>query len=297
MSTEIIYIDYEKSEALERELTVFQQGYSSLSLSARDSLSQYPTPEAYFQEYISRVEGLEFQRQIERFRPPCKVLDVGVGRGESSIYLASKGYSVSVVEPSPDLCKVIEFFANLYNLSLNIYNCTAEFIDKIDDSFDLIIFNSSFHHCDDPLTALNNCYNSLRNEGELILVNEPILQFFRTKKWFYTRLETHPEEMGHYGGNEHIYRYHEYMKMLRLAGFTQISSEPNIYTSDYKQRLQEAETRTNNGKAFYNSRMLALKKIYYYGVEQLKHGGVLGQQILEVMKRISMLQTAFIASK
>ncbi|HEY9672085.1 MAG TPA: class I SAM-dependent methyltransferase [Waterburya sp.] len=297
MPTEIIYIDYEKSEALERELAVFQKGYNSFSLSATDCLSQYPTAESYFQEYLARVEGLEFQRQIDNLSHPCKVLDVGVGRGESSIYLALKGYSVSVVEPSPDLCKVIASFANLYNLSLNLYNCSAECIDKIGDSFDLIIFNSSFHHCDNPLLALNHCYNSLKDAGKLILVNEPILQFFRTKKWFYNRLETHPKEMGHYGGNEHIYRYHEYINMLKLAGFSKISSEPNIYTSDYKKRLQQAEERIINGKPFYNSRRLALKKIYYYWLEQLKNGGILGQGVLEVMKRSSMLQTTFLASK
>jgi 2-polyprenyl-3-methyl-5-hydroxy-6-metoxy-1,4-benzoquinol methylase len=297
MSTQIIYVDYEKSEALEREIKIFQQGYGSLALSESDYLSKYPTAESYIRDYISRVEGLEFQRHVEKLSNVGKVLDVGVGQGESSIYLASQGYSVSVVEPSPDLCKYINFVSNLYNLQLNIYNCNAESIHKINESFDVIIFNSSFHHCDDPLKVLKNCYNSLKKEGKLILVNEPILQFFRTKKWFYTRLQTHPEEMGHYGGNEHTYRYHEYIKMLKLADFVKVISEPNIYGSNYQKRIQQAQMRTSNGKPFYNSRTLLLKKIYYYCIDYLKNGGVLGRQVLDVLKRISMLQTTFIASK
>ncbi|MEW6494377.1 MAG: class I SAM-dependent methyltransferase [Cyanobacteriota bacterium] len=297
MSTQIIYVDYEQSEALKREIEVFQQVYGSLSVWESNYLSQCPTPESYFRDYMSRIEGLEFKRQVERLSNYSKVLDIGVGQGETSIYLAAQGYSVSVVEPSPELCKTIELVANSYDFSLNIYNCTAECIDLINDSFDLIIFNSSLHHCDDPVKALYNCYNALKAEGRLLLINEPILQAFRTKKWFYTRLQTHPEEMGHYGGNEHIYRYYEYIKMLKISGFNHIISEPNIYNSDYQTRIQQAEMRTINGKPFYNKRILLLKKIYYYSIEQLKNGGVVGKQILEVLKRISIMQTTFIATK
>ena len=297
MSTQIIYLDYEQSEALKREIDVFQQVYGSLSVWESNYLSQCPTPEFYFRDYISRIEGLEFKRQIEKLSHCCKVLDIGVGQGESSIYLADQGYLVSVVEPSTELCKAIERVANSYNFSLNIYNCTAEGIAQINDLFDLIIFNSSLHHCDDPIKALVNCYNLLKPKGKLLLINEPILQFFRTKEWFYTRLQTHPEEMGHYGGNEHIYRYHEYIKMLKVSGFTNIISEPNIYNSDYKIRIQQAEQRTINGKPFYNKKTLLLKRIYYYIMEQLKNGGIIGKQLLELLKRSSIMQTTFIATK
>lgn len=297
MSTQIIYVDYEQSEALKREIDVFQQVYGSLTVWESNYLSQCPTPEAYFRGYISRLEGLEFKRQIEKLSHCCKVLDIGVGQGESSIYLANQGYSVSVVEPSNELCKAIELVANSYDFSLNIYNCTAEEITQINDSFDLIIFNSSLHHCDDPIKALHNCYNVLKPKGKLLLINEPILQIFRTKKWFYTRLQTHPEEMGHYGGNEHIYRYHEYIKMLKTSGFTSIVSEPNIHNIDCKTCIQQAEQRTIKGKPFYNKKTLFLKKIYYYSIEKIKNGGVVGKPILELLKRISIMQTTFIATK
>ena len=167
MSTQIIYLDYEQSEALKREIDVFQQVYGSLSVWESNYLSQCPTPEFYFRDYISRIEGLEFKRQIEKLSHCCKVLDIGVGQGESSIYLADQGYLVSVVEPSTELCKAIERVANSYNFSLNIYNCTAEGIAQINDLFDLIIFNSSLHHCDDPIKALVNCYNLLKPKGKL----------------------------------------------------------------------------------------------------------------------------------
>lgn len=297
MSTQIIYIDYEKSEALQKEIDVFKQGYGSLTLSASTHLAQFPTSESYLREYMLRVEGLEFKRQVDNLSKPYRVLDVGVGRGESSLYLALQGHSVSVVEPSPDLCKALEFTATIYGLSLTIYNCSAEAIDKINDRFDVIIFNSSFHHCDDPIKALVSCYNCLVECGKIILVNEPILQWFRTKNWFYNRLNTHPEEMGHYGGNEHIYRYHEYIQLLKLAGFSKVTSEPNIYSSDYQERVRQTEQRIIRGKLLSNFRNSFLKKAYYYGIFKLKNGGELGRMVIGLLKQISMLQTTFIASK
>ena len=297
MPTQINYLDYEKSEALKKEMDVFQQKYGALTLSESDYLSKYPTAKSFIKEFMSRVEELELQRQIERFSNSCKILDVGVGEGQSSIYLASKGHIVSVAEPSPDLCRFIEFIANLYNLPLRIYNCSAEVIDQINESFDVIIFNSIFHHCDDPLKVLHNCYHSLKEEGKLLLINEPILQFYKTKKWFYTRLETNPEDMGHYGGNEHIYRHHEYMKMLKSVGFSKIISEPSVYINDYKLCFQQAKMKIINGKPLFNPRILVMKKIYYYCIDKIINRGLLGKQILELLKYMSILQTTFIVSK
>lgn len=85
--------------------------------------------------------------------------------------------------------------------------------------------------------------------------------------------------------------------MLKLSGFTNIISEPNIYNSDYKIRIQQSEQRTINGKPFYNKKTLLLKRIHYYSMEHLKNGGIIGKQILELLKRSSIMQTTFRATK
>jgi 2-polyprenyl-3-methyl-5-hydroxy-6-metoxy-1,4-benzoquinol methylase len=224
-------------------------------------------------------------------------LDVGVGRGNTSIYLASRGHSVSVVEPSPEFCRLLGLATNLYSLSLKIYNCNAESIQKINGLFDVIIFNSSLHHCDDPIKALKSCYSCLSERGKLLLINEPILQFYRSEKWFYTRLETHPHEMGHYGGNEHNYRYHEYLEMLKKAGFLKVTSEPHISLTDYQGRVKQAEVIMCKERPLYDPRDIQIKKIYYYVVYKLITLDLLDKIFPKLLTYLSLVPSTFIATK
>jgi 2-polyprenyl-3-methyl-5-hydroxy-6-metoxy-1,4-benzoquinol methylase len=160
-------------------------------------------------------------------KPGARILDVGVGMGITSMMLAEKGYNVSGLEPSNKLCRIIEYGAKKYKLKLSIYNCIAEVIDKIEDTFDVIIFNSSFHHCDDPVLVLKNCYKRLENGGAVTLINENMLKFYITKASYQKNLTKNPLETGHYGGNEHAYHHWEYMTMLKVAGFRDVEAIPS----------------------------------------------------------------------
>ena len=291
----IIKISYSKTEALEREIIAIRNSLSSQSCGAY--FSRYPTPESYFEDFISKPDGLEVERHLKALGESLRVLDIGAGTGKSSIYLAASGHCVSVVEPSAEACNVIDFGAQLYGLEITVYNSTAEYINKINNRFDVIIFNASLHHCDHPVLALRNCYNILVEGGQLQIVNEPFLPFFRTKRWFYKRLETHPQEMGHYGGNEHSYRYHEYLKMIKLAGFSKIDTVLNIRNNNYNIVLKQIEERKLNDMPIYNTRSKLIRKIYFYSICKLSNSGFPGKLILYLMTRLSLLTTTFKATK
>jgi 2-polyprenyl-3-methyl-5-hydroxy-6-metoxy-1,4-benzoquinol methylase len=160
-------------------------------------------------------------------KPGARILDVGVGIGLTSMMLAEKGYTVSALEPSNKFCRIIEYGAKKYQLKISVYNCIAEVIDEIEDSFDAIVFNSSFHHCDDPALVLKNCYKRLNGGGAVALINENMLKFYKTKASYYRNLMENPIETGHYGGNEHAYHHGEYMGMLKDAGFRDIEAIPS----------------------------------------------------------------------
>ena len=184
------------------------------------------------------------------------------------------------------------------NLSLNIYCCNAESIDQLRQEFDLIIFNESLHHCDQPVNALNNCYERLVKGGKLLVANEPILPFYRSKKWFYQRLQTHPQEMGHYGGNEHNYRYHEYVQMLQQAGFDKIKRFPNISTFKPEMRLKQAKKKKRqDGSLLDESSILFVKKIYYYVIATIIRGKSLSFPLLKSLQFLSLIPSTFTAIK
>ncbi len=289
MVTKIIQIDYEKSQGLSRELEAFEK--------IDIPISEFPTPESFFKNYISSTNGLEIIRHLSDLNPGEKILDIGVGSGETSIYLAYLGCDVSVVEPSPKLCQNLAKLAENYEFSLKIYCTNGESISKIKEQFDGIIFNSSLHHCDDPILALKNCFDCLKFEGKLIIANEPFLPFYRSKKWFYSRLETHPKEMGHYGGNEHNYRYHEYISMLRKAGFNKIISIPNIIIDNYKLRFTEAKNKNINGQPLYQDRTLKIKKAYYYLISKIFSLSWSFKPFLSIMKYFSIIPSTFLVTK
>ncbi|MBW4519235.1 MAG: class I SAM-dependent methyltransferase [Scytolyngbya sp. HA4215-MV1] len=297
MKTEVIYIDYDKSLALQQEIEAIRLSCEAAHFLDQAEVLQYPTPETYVHEFISGLDGLEFQQQIQHFSTPQKILDIGVGSGRSSILLAMQGHRVAAVEPSPDLCQRLEMAANLYQLPLKIYNCNAESIDKIQQSFDGVIFNSSLHHCDDPIAALKHCYQRLSKGSKLLLMNEPILQFYRSKAWFYERLKTHPEEMGHYGGNEHNYRYYEYLEMLRSAGFSEIVIKPHACIRYYEKRLQQAASQTNWEQTAMKRFQFTLKRMYYSMLSQLQDDGFLEKNILHWLQQWSLIPVTFIATK
>jgi 2-polyprenyl-3-methyl-5-hydroxy-6-metoxy-1,4-benzoquinol methylase len=203
-----------------------------------------------------------------------RVLDVGVGSGITSAYLAALGSRVTCVEPSAEICAAMEPFFERLELEISIVCGTGESIDQIGEEFDSVVFWSSLHHCDDPFTALKHASAVLR-PGGLVFLFEPVLRFYRSKKWFYRMLETQPGKVGHYGGNEHIYRYHEYVEMLRAAAFTVVAAQPS---RKYAMRPKRASWDTG-------ARWL-MKRAYYRGVRSV---AVTASPVTRLLLRASIL--------
>lgn len=174
----------------------------------------------------SAIDYIEFVKQFPDRK--LKILDIGVGRGESSVFLASRGHSVTTVEPSYDFCRLIAFVKNKFGLEIRIMHTVGEEINKINDAgFDVVIFNASLHHCDDPQLALKNAYSLLGAGGKVFLSSEIQIRPWTSKKRWYWLLENAPEKMGHYGGNEHAYYSWEYTAMLKEAGFNRVLRQPS----------------------------------------------------------------------
>lgn len=278
----LIQVEYTASSGLASELAAIGKASTPRVLPT--------TAEEFVAEFLASAHGLEVRHQAASFRPGSRILDIGVGGGASSVYLCRLGHAVTVVEPSPDLCAGLHQAALAYGLPLEIYVTNAESINQVEGRFDYVIFSSSFHHCDDPLGALRCVGTKLQPGGRVLLLNEPILQCYRSKSWFFRKLAEFPEEMGHYGGNEHIYRYGEYVEMLRAAGFRILSCPPHQTAWSVSARMALWASRP---AARFHRRQRLIKWCYYATVALL----IRVPPAMWLLRSLSLLSISFIAER
>ncbi len=157
----------------------------------------------------------EYETLLAELPKGAKILDVGVGFGHSSVFLAAKGYTVVAVEPAISLCELIRDAAAKFDLDLQVVQGVGEDLSNLKAAdFDAVIFNASLHHCDDPVRAISEACSCLKPGSKIFLVNEFKLKPWETQKGFYKKLNIDPVGMGHYGGNEHAYHNSQYVNML-----------------------------------------------------------------------------------
>jgi ubiquinone/menaquinone biosynthesis C-methylase UbiE len=214
----------------------------------------------------------EQTKRIARLLPPkARVLDVGFGSGVSSLELGRQGFLVEGVEPSITNIEIATKAAKKFGINFTGIHATAEEMSRfLTGTFDAVYFNSSLHHCDDPYAALRSAY-ALLDKGGIVIFIEPTLKPWRSKSWFFRKLENDPIGMAHYGGNEHIYYNWEYERMLRRSGFTDITYSSLFAEMDLRP-LIVAKIQSKIGGAYTNSMFeVAARTIYYATVEKISH--------------------------
>lgn len=258
------------------------------------NLDEAPKLENYCETFFESMGGQEFLARIPR-TSQLKILDIGFGRGETSLYLASQGHQVHSIEPSPLNCQLLQATAKKFGLEKNIkiYQTPAEHLDQIEEAFfGLCLFNSSLHHCDDPARVLKICKNKLVKNGRVIAINEPILKFYQTKRWFYKTLIENPVKLGHYGGNEHIYYHHEYKKFLEGAGL-KVSAHFHVRHLYPRQVLKENISRNVDGRSVFSDKKLWIKFTILLGIKYLSSNLLTKWFVIMLGKRLSLFAFSF----
>jgi 2-polyprenyl-3-methyl-5-hydroxy-6-metoxy-1,4-benzoquinol methylase len=256
---------FDVSVGLARELEI--------RASRRDELLQHLRSCASLENWTldsNKSVVAEQTRRVCRLLPAKgRVLDVGFGIGFSSMELGRHGFAVTGVEPSKVNIEIASCAAEKFGLSFTGVPSTAEeMAEHVRGPFDAVYFNSSLHHCDDPHAALRNAY-TLLGAGGLVILIEPTLKPWRTKAWFFRQLEANPVAMGHYGGNEHIYYNWEYDRMLRRAGFAQITYAPILGEMDLRSYLVMRLQRKTGNEFTHGLPGIAARAGYYAVMEKM----------------------------
>jgi SAM-dependent methyltransferase len=283
-------VPHEVSEGLRKENEAYRLAADGATIEWMRS--QFQSCEHYFRDYRDSAEGAQLREALKEVPRGGRILDIGAGYGKVAFYLISLGYPVTALEPSLDVCRYMERVADLFGIELEIYQATAEVIDRLPvRRFDACMFNASLHHSEDPLRALLNCHEVLAPGGKVFLLNEPLLQRFRSKAWFARQLAKESLVTGDYGGNEHTYYRHEYLAMLRQAGFVQVRDRVSLRYVSPRSYLKSLEA-NQAGRWSIRARLL-----YYRAIGTLSRSGMLGKPVLGMMNALSMLQTTFVATK
>lgn len=282
----IIKHDYEKSAGLLTEIEVHK--------GQREMLDRYQTIsiEDFVNEYTGNFHGMEFVHCCASFTGRLKILDVGAGAGRTSLYLALQGHDVTAIEPSPDLCSVMELLSRKANVDIAIHECSVESVDFRDD-FDVCIFNASFHHCEDPAAAMGNCYRSLKENGRIFLMNEPVLRFYKSKSAYYKKLKNAPGKLQHWGGNEHVYRNHEYRSFLKRAGFRPLRRKVPVFYSHPKSLLDFNLHYKGIDGYEYPFSNIALRALWYF----LLNAALKNRLVAAIAEELSLICLTFIGIK
>ncbi len=283
----IVKYEYQKSEKLREEI-------DSIGKLTGNSFEEFKdTPlDGFIATFTATVLGLEFIDTVSALNPHSDILDVGVGFGQSSMYLAGQGHRVVSVEPSAQYCRFLDYFSGKFALSIEIHECSMEAF-KSDKKFDACIFNASFHHCEDPRAVMVKCRELLKENGRMFLINENVLKFFHSKKWYYRALEKHPEGMGHYGGNEHAYRHREYVSMMKQAGFGRTIEKIPVFYKDLRSVFRLNIEQKENGRFKFDEKQLVARFVWYFLVSRI----VLNPVITALAKKLSLILCTFVGEK
>lgn len=111
-----------------------------------------------------------------------KVLDVGCGAGEASVYFAKQGADVTASDLSLGMLGVVNKLADRHGVKVKTAQATAEVLPFPDDYFDVVYTGNLLHHVDLEKT-LGEMRRVLKPGGSFVswdpLAHNPVINIYR----------------------------------------------------------------------------------------------------------------------
>ncbi|MBI4057618.1 MAG: class I SAM-dependent methyltransferase [Elusimicrobia bacterium] len=135
-------------------------------------------------ESFEACTAMENRYAFERLSPVRgkRLLDLGCGAGETSVYFALQGAHVTAVDISPEMIAVARRLAEKHGVPIDVKTAVAEALPFPDASFDLVFGNGVLHHVD-MVPALREIHRLLKPGGCAAFVeplkHNPIISIYR----------------------------------------------------------------------------------------------------------------------
>jgi len=112
-----------------------------------------------------------------------RVLDIGAGLGESSVYFALQGADVTAADISPLMIENVRQLAGKYGVQVNGIVSSAESLPVPENYFDFVYVANAIHHIPDRDRLFHQIYLALKPGGVFIsydpLAYNPIINVYR----------------------------------------------------------------------------------------------------------------------
>ena len=208
-----------------------------------------------------RLANLKFKNMIGDVKGK-KVLDVGCGRGDLSLYLAQEGANVIGIDLSKNYIDLCKARMNQLDLKIEFMVMNAQVPDFEDNTFDIIVGSRIIHHLPDIDLFCRECKRLLKKRGFISFI-EPLKKntiVELNRKFFAPKSRTRHEHplfiedvliaRKIFGNIEH----HEYFLLSPLAMFFKnFFSRPILFRILYKilNKIESPLSKINFLKQFH----------------------------------------------
>jgi SAM-dependent methyltransferase len=136
-------------------------------------------------ECFEAPTALENQFILSRIGPLAgkKLLDIGAGLGESSVYFALQGANVTVVDISPQMVATALDLGRKFGVQLEGIIASAENLNLTADTYDIVYAANTIHHVQDRAALFQQLRRALKPGGMFFsydpLAYNPLINVYR----------------------------------------------------------------------------------------------------------------------
>jgi 2-polyprenyl-3-methyl-5-hydroxy-6-metoxy-1,4-benzoquinol methylase len=121
-----------------------------------------------------QLMGVGFIIRTMQLPSGSSILELGAGWGNTTVALARMGYQMTAIDIDPTFTALIKERGDRLSLSIEAINGGFLDVDKLDRTFDAVLFYEAFHHCSDHRTMVDKLAKVLSPGGKLFFAAEPI---------------------------------------------------------------------------------------------------------------------------
>src|SRR4051812_25893803 len=112
-----------------------------------------------------------------------RILDVGAGLGESSVYFALRGANVTCTDLSPAMLDCAARLAHRHGVALTTVMSSGENLGVPSNEFDMVYVANVIHHVTDKATLFGQLHRALKPGGMFVSIDplayNPVIELYR----------------------------------------------------------------------------------------------------------------------